>query len=251
MGGDDRFMDVVKRRFDSPEEVDEYRRRAGSGLLAWETTVVARYLASPGRLLDVGCGGGREAFALSDLGFDVVGVDISAPQLDSARATATALGKAVEFHLWEGNALPFADGTFDCAVAWAQVLGNVLGAANRLRFLAECRRVVKDKGRLSFSAHNRETCEPTARSHGMIQAEAGLPLEDGDYVLVGDSESPAPCVWHYFTRDELVDTCGQAGLKVLECCLAEELGQDGWDTVWVCVCENESRTGKRTVWEDV
>jgi ubiquinone/menaquinone biosynthesis C-methylase UbiE len=65
----------------------------------------------PGRLLDIGCGGGSHAASFSAAGWDVVGVDVSEDQLRLAR------GRGVEVVRADAAALPFDDGSFDAAVS--------------------------------------------------------------------------------------------------------------------------------------
>jgi SAM-dependent methyltransferase len=67
----------------------------------------------PGRLVEIGCGGGRLIPLLAELGWTVIGVDESADQLRVAadRADAAALVHA------DATALPFDDDSFDAAVA--------------------------------------------------------------------------------------------------------------------------------------
>jgi len=73
---------------------------------------LARLLGpGPGRCLDVGCGGGHFFPVALDLGWEVVGVDVSADQLQLAR------GRHPQVELVQGDAavLSFADGSFDAA----------------------------------------------------------------------------------------------------------------------------------------
>ena len=72
-------------------------------------------LLGPGRCLDIGCGGGIYIPPLVDLGWAVVGVDISADQLTVARERAGAVAEALV--LADAAALPFADASFSAAVA--------------------------------------------------------------------------------------------------------------------------------------
>ena len=74
--------------------------------------IALRLLGSgPGRLLDVGCGGGSHAVAFADHGWSVVGVDISRAQLELARRRGVAVVEA------DAAALPFENGGFDAAVS--------------------------------------------------------------------------------------------------------------------------------------
>jgi ubiquinone/menaquinone biosynthesis C-methylase UbiE len=80
------------------------------GLSARE--VVLRMLGEgPGRLLDVGCGGGAHAAAFAERGWTVLGVDVSSAQLELARA------RGIEVLEVDAKALPFEDASFDAVVS--------------------------------------------------------------------------------------------------------------------------------------
>ncbi len=65
----------------------------------------------PGRLLDVGCGGGVHTAAFAARGWSVTGVDVSAAQLELARARGVEVVEA------DAAELPFAEASFDAAVS--------------------------------------------------------------------------------------------------------------------------------------
>ncbi len=65
----------------------------------------------PGRLLDVGCGGGAHAVELAAHAWSVTGVDVSAAQLELARARGVDVVEA------DAAELPFDDASFDAAVS--------------------------------------------------------------------------------------------------------------------------------------
>ena len=83
-----------------------------------EAAFVTELLPAPARILDAGCGTGRVAARLAELGYDVVGVDVGASMLDEARAAAPELdwrlGDLASFDLGEtfdlvlvaGNTIP-------------------------------------------------------------------------------------------------------------------------------------------------
>jgi ubiquinone/menaquinone biosynthesis C-methylase UbiE len=74
--------------------------------------IVLRLLGDgPGRLLDVGCGGGAHAVVFAERGWTVTGVDLSPAQLELARARGIDVVEA------DAAALPFEDGSFDAAVS--------------------------------------------------------------------------------------------------------------------------------------
>jgi hypothetical protein len=76
-----------------------------AALNAWELDVVERYFPTPpARLLIGGAGGGREAFRLSELGYDVVAFEPS--RLVDAMAAARPPGAAVEVYRASYEDLP-------------------------------------------------------------------------------------------------------------------------------------------------
>jgi SAM-dependent methyltransferase len=77
-----------------------------------ELDVLGRFLGpGRGRCLDVGCGTGVAIPALAQLGWSVVGVDVSTEMLERADSHEAELVSA------SGDELPFEDSTFDAAVS--------------------------------------------------------------------------------------------------------------------------------------
>ena len=93
------------------------------------------------RVLDVGCGTGRFAAALSDRA-KVWGVDQSPEMLEIARVRAPA----VRFKHAAVDALPFKDGWFERATMWL-----VVHLLDRPRAYAEIRRVLAPGGRIAVA----------------------------------------------------------------------------------------------------
>ena len=94
---------------------------------------------APGRALEVGCGPGELAARIRDeLGADVVAVDISPRMVELARR------RDLDARVGDVQELPFAAGTFDCAVA-AWMLYHV---PDPDRALGELARVLGPGGRL-------------------------------------------------------------------------------------------------------
>jgi SAM-dependent methyltransferase len=93
------------------------------------------------RVLDVGCGTGRFAAALSERA-RVWGVDESAAMLEVARARAPG----VRFKQASAYALPFKDGWFERATMWL-----VVHLLERLRAYSQIRRVLGPGGRIAVA----------------------------------------------------------------------------------------------------
>ena len=103
--------------------------------------IVLRLLGDgPGRLLDLGCGGGANAVALAERGWTVTGVDVSPAQLDLARARGIDVVQA------DAAALPFEDASFDAVVSMFTHtdMDDFAGAAH------EASRVLRPGGALAY-----------------------------------------------------------------------------------------------------
>jgi len=74
--------------------------------------LVAEYVCSTGRVLDVGCGEGQVARHLAGLGCEVVGLDPIAAQVGVAHDR----GGGPRYARARADALPCADATFDCVL---------------------------------------------------------------------------------------------------------------------------------------
>jgi SAM-dependent methyltransferase len=130
---------------DGPGYAERLARLAATGMdMHGEARFCAALLAPGARVLDAGCGTGRVATRLAELGFDCVGVDVDASMLAIARRLADI--RWVQADLAELD-LPAAGvpGAFDLIVA----AGNVIPLVDRLdgpRVLARLARHLRPDG---------------------------------------------------------------------------------------------------------
>jgi len=107
-------------------------------------------------VLDVACGTGYGAGYMMDKGTgEVVGVDISMAAVDYARERFGKNNKA-SFVCADALKLPFADNAFDIVVSFE----TIEHIRQYRKFLAECRRVLKEDGSLICSTPNRRIFSP-------------------------------------------------------------------------------------------
>jgi len=113
------------RRELADHELDALRRLLGPG---------------EGRCLDLGCGTGIPTLAVAELGWSVVGVDVSGDLLERARKRGLEVVEA------PGDALPFDEASFDAAVSfWTHTDIDEFAAA-----VAEAARVLRPGGPLVY-----------------------------------------------------------------------------------------------------
>jgi SAM-dependent methyltransferase len=113
----------------------------------------SRLKLEPGqRLLDLGCGEGRHTIgAYLDAAIEAVGLDLSDPDLQTARSRFAEFdpgdGRPLHWLRGSGLALPFADGAFDVVIC-AEMLEHV---PDYQKVLEEIQRVLKPGGLLAVS----------------------------------------------------------------------------------------------------
>ncbi len=118
-------------------------------------------------VLDLGCAGGFMAEALEDRGAQVTGIDPATDAIAAARAHA--VGRGITYDVGVGEALPYADGSFDVVVC-VDVLEHVEDLEQVLREVA---RVLRPGGLFLFDTINRN---PLARLATITVAEDILRL---------------------------------------------------------------------------
>jgi SAM-dependent methyltransferase len=121
--------------------LDVYAHRDDSSAESEARFVADRLGVAPGaRLLDAGCGAGRHARALSRLGADVIGVDLSAELVAEARRRGGARYALADF-----RRLPFRAGAFAHVVSLFTSFGYFDDVGNGEQ-IWEVRRVLRHGG---------------------------------------------------------------------------------------------------------
>ena len=117
--------------------------------------------AGSARVLDLGCGAGRNACPLARMGWDVLGIDLSLPMLDAAVRHAREERVAGRVHVVRGrmDAIPARDGSFDFVIAHG-IWNLARSAAEFRRALGEAARVARPGAGLFVFTFSRNTFPP-------------------------------------------------------------------------------------------
>jgi len=165
------------------------------GLSARE--VVLRLLGEgPGRLLDLGCGGGAHAVAFAERGWTVTGVDISSAQLELARA------RGIEVLEVDAAALPFEDESFDAVVS----MFTHTDVADFAAVMRETARVLRPAGPLVYLGVHPCFVGPHAFVHDRDVPELSPGYRDTSY------RTEAPGIWSEGIRSKVGATHLPLGL---------------------------------------
>lgn len=210
---------IVAEHFSRDVFVKDMQERNNLGLNAWEKRVVEKYFKKEASILNIGCGPGREAFALYDLDYKITGIDISEEEIKIAEKEAKKAKKDILFCITNGLDLNFPDESFDYIIMWAQAFGNVYGYENQIHLLKECHRVLKTGGVMSYSGHYYKT----------VKEECGVYVDGKKFYAIADTN----CYWELFNMEEMVGLSNDSSFNIVECINAVELGYE-YDTIIVC-----------------
>lgn len=180
------------------DTIDWYDNNAGKYADAAEKVllmkVVERFLsmlpASP-RVLDAGCGSGRDSRAMRERGAVVTGIDISAGLLKEARERSQG-GKFVEGDITQ---MPFENGAFDGIWSHASLV-HLETIEDVHKALGEFNRVLKPGGAL----------------HIFVKAQKG----EEKTAIVADKVSNHDRFFRYYTEEELRSLVVDAGFGDIE-----------------------------------
>lgn len=234
-GADAAMLRSVFDKYDAPVETSQYGALATGEVDEVERALVTTHVPAGGRILDIGCGGGREAVAFARLGYRVVGIDIAPGMIEAARRRAARLEVSVEFRVQSATELADPPGSYDAAF-FGGSFHHVPGRARRVDVLRRVRRALTPAGVLILMVVYRERRGVLSRSRvvdavrrlarrlgaGAVVAEPG----DGYMREVSEGSDPMrACFFHHY--DGAGDVRGEleaAGFAATET-------RPGW---WIC-----------------
>ncbi|WP_310604155.1 methyltransferase domain-containing protein [Anaerosporobacter sp.] len=195
---------VIQEWYEDKKNVDEMFdwNKANNKIKIWEQEVI-KVFPEKASILDIGCGKGREAFALSDMNFSVVGIDISEEVINQVTKSSAQNGYSISFQVYDGHSLPFDDESFQVIIIWSQTFGLLQGDNYKQEFLKECKRVLKKDGILSFSGHDARYLQEHYMQY--INGRKFYPYAN------------AEIYWETFLPEELSDYAKNAGFSVILC----------------------------------
>jgi SAM-dependent methyltransferase len=199
------------------ETIQSYDRRlAETPLLHMDHRFVERHCARPGRIIDLGCGTGRLLVPLAQMGFQVVGVDLSQEMLRVAREKAQRAG--VHVPLFKANLVQLdslADATFDYGACLFSTLGMIGGAAHRRQAMGHFYRLLRPGGVFVLHVHNWwfNFWDRAGRRWLLADMASSLRGREAGNRVPPNRSGPT---LHHFTRGEAIRLLRDAGFEVME-----------------------------------
>ena len=228
----EKIFEEVKEKYLQPEELEEWTNIVEEGLTLYEEKYIKSYIDNRGKLLDIGCGGGREGIALASNGYDVFGIDLVLPMVVNARRTAAKMNQRLEYSAMNALSLGFQDNTFDGVLMLGQVLAFIPLRENRITALKEAFRVLKPGGKILLTTHSRNSHLKykiyffLLDNIRRILKYLGLnTLEPGDRfaTTVGNAKSKGKHYLHMYSMEETFEDLTAAGFNVLKCNSRKEI----------------------------
>ncbi len=221
----------VRECWEDPSHLTDYVKAVdGVGLWESERLLVSKYLSKAERILDIGCGAGRATIALYRLGYlKVRGVDLSRGMIDHAISLADKGGYSIPFEVGDATILQYDSKSFDGALFTAQGFMCIPGADRRLRALRGIRRVLRPRGHLIFTTHERHAAPEFASFWEEEKARWENGTQDRRLLEFGDriaKDSGVPTYIHIPARTEVAEMVAEAGLAVVEDAMRSDLGSE-------------------------
>jgi len=223
MGREQHLLDRLTAAYDVEAEIIGRE----TALLPEEQALLERYLTRGSRLLDVGCGAGREAVGFARAGLEVVGIDVAPAMIDLARDRARAAGLAIEFAVGEPLTWPATGAPFDAIYFSPGIYSHIPGRARRVLTLARLRGLLAHGGLIVLGPILSPPLPLLSRTR-LVDAlrragrAAGVQrvAEPGDHYYRGHALERAPVSYRYVhrfrNRDEAEAELAEAGLTVTE-----------------------------------
>ena len=230
-------LSSVAAKYARPEELEDARRSVARGLDPDEAALVERLFDPGSRILDVGCGAGREAIALARRGFQVTAIDLVPTLIELARLEAARAGVEVTFELKSVTALDYPPRSFDHVLFSPNVYAYIPSRRRRAETLGRVAVALREGGAVVLSAFNRRAIPRGLRDRlrdGVRVVLSGVSRngsrpEAGDRWVRHVSEASGPdaplCFCHHATVEEVTEEIRQAGLVLAEITTYEELAQ--------------------------
>lgn len=157
-----------------------------------------------GKILDLGCGNGRNLRYIAQKGFKTYGIDISKEALTQLKETLEKEKLKAEIQQGSFYNLPYADKTFDCVVSMSVLQHNDWEGAKRS--FAEISRVLKDGGLFLLRVRSTKRSLPEKRKD----------IRDHGITYIPETGSKAGIILHNYSEEEIRELASKNSLEIVD-----------------------------------
>ena len=226
---EDDFFKKIIIKYNNYQEIEFLKKMAPTGLENYEEIIVDSYCKKDGYTLVIGCGAGREAFALSKKTLHVTGIDIVEKLVRICHEERKEKNIKADFLTMNGCHPGFKKESFDYIIMFGQLISLIPFRENRINMLKECKKILKDNGLVIFTTHSRERNFKEKLKWtiiNFIRKISSRNLQEGDKLvsaISGYNLSEEKIFMHLYTPGEALKDIEQAGLQLLEYRSATEI----------------------------
>ena len=222
--------ETVRNYYRDPVAVRHYVDAATRlGLWQSEEAVLTRVFSKEETLLDCGCGAGRIAFGLWELGYrHLLGIDFAREMIREARRMARLLDYGISFRVADATRLDLEKGSFDGVIFGFNGLMQIPLRANRREALCRIAVVLRPGGYFVFTTHDRDlnryrTFWEKERCIWQAGEQSSSLLEFGDRHF----STPEGTIFiHIPTSGEVLEDLDVSGFEIIETHLRSELASE-------------------------
>ncbi|WP_158279903.1 class I SAM-dependent methyltransferase [Coraliomargarita sinensis] len=220
----------VKAYFEADNVVAHYADAAARlGLWVSEEKILTRLFKTDESILELGCGVGRIAIGLHELGYrNVLATDYSRPMIQRTRSLAKLLEYAIPTQVADARALKFEDEVFDGAIFGFNGLMQIPSEAGRIRALCEIYRVLRPGAWFVFTTHDRE--RSPYQEFWQAEYKRWVAKEQSpDLECFGDRAEQTKDGLHFMhvpTVEEMKAQLTEAGFRLEATVMRSELGEE-------------------------
>jgi 2-polyprenyl-6-hydroxyphenyl methylase/3-demethylubiquinone-9 3-methyltransferase len=168
-----------------------------------ETEFLKNNIPAQQKILDVGCGFGRDIKTLASFSKEIIGIDHQPKMILWAKENLSEYKNTFCF-LQDAKKIDFSDNCFDIILCTGNTFGNF--GNEKIKVLEEMKRVLKGDGKIIISVYSERAF--IERLKGYLAVEFPIIKIDGTTCYTeGNTQS------EQFTRQQLEELFSQAGLK--------------------------------------
>jgi len=157
-----------------------------------------------GKVLDLGCGNGRNLRHIAKQGFETYGIDISEEALAQLRETLEQEKLSANIRKGSFYNLPYENGTFDCVVSMSVLQHNDWKGAQRS--FREISRVLKDGGLFLLRVRSTSRSLPEKRKD----------LNDRGITYIPKEGAKAGIMLHNYSKEEIEELASNNSLEIID-----------------------------------